>query len=109
MKFLLLLLLSPLSLFAVTITVINDSEYNLEARIYDPNKELVTTFNIPPDGHYYSWADSFQEASDWTEGPFVIRFYCPGGEEYGKITHVANKMTVRAKGAIGRRSCPRSK
>lgn len=47
MKFLLLLLLSPLSLFAVTITVINDSEYNLEARIYDPNKELVTSFNIP--------------------------------------------------------------
>ncbi|WP_420421754.1 hypothetical protein [Simkania sp.] len=107
MKFLLLLLLSPLSLFAVTITVINDSEYNLEARIYDPKDELITTFSIPPNGHYYSWSDSFQEASDWTEGPFVVRFYCPTGEEYGKITHVANKTTVRTKGAIGHRRCNR--
>jgi hypothetical protein len=54
----------------------------------------------------YSWTDSYHGASDWTEGPFKVEFYCPSGKLFGKTTHIADKSTIRAQGAIGPRTCP---
>jgi len=107
-KFTALFLLLPFNLFAVRVTIVNDSPYELEARIYDPNNQVVGSSTLPANGHYYSWTDSYHGASDWTEGPFTIRFFCPTGEEYGRITHVADGTTARARGATGHRRCGRT-
>lgn len=95
----------PLSLSAVTINIINDSKFPLEVRIFEANKEPVGSAIIPGGGTYYTWMDSYHGASDWTQGPFTVQFFCPNGDEYGTIRHVTNGMTVRAQGASGPRKC----
>jgi len=100
-----LLFLLPFPLFAVSITIINDSPYELKAEIYDESKTFIGSATIAPNGHTYSWQDSYHDASDWSNGPFTIQFFCPNGDEYGKITHVSDGVTVSARGAIGARRC----
>ena len=107
MKALFFFILFPISLFATRITVLNDSQYKLEVKIYDANKQEVGSAILSPNGHYYSWTDSYHGASNWTKGPFVVEFFCMSQEKFGTITHVADGMTVRAKAAVGPRFCNR--
>lgn len=102
------LLLIPSVLLGVTINIINDSPYPLEARIYSAQDEILGTSTIYPNGHSYRWMDSYHGATDWSEGPFTIRFFCPAGEEFGRIYHVTDGMTVRSQGALGSRRCSQS-
>lgn len=95
----------PFTLSAATIKIRNDSPYTLNATIYDVNDQIVGSSLINGNGHYYTWRDSSHGASDWTKGPFTVRFTCPGGAEYGRVYRVADGVTVFAKAAIGPRRC----
>lgn len=92
------------SLFAASITVLNDSSYFLNARIYSGSKELLTSLDIPK-GHSIQWADGPFNSRDYSKGPYSVVFTCPNGDEYGTVSKIAENSTVYAKSAIGRKKC----
>lgn len=103
-RFLLPLLALTTSLFAVKITVTNDSSYSLHATIYDKEAKELGAFELGP-GHTHIWYDSLYNAKDYAKGPFSVRFTCPEGKNYGTVSRIAENGTARAKAAIGPKKC----
>ncbi len=96
------------SLLAASLKIVNDSAYTLDAYIYAADTTEVGSATILGNGHSYTWQDGLLGISDWTQGPFTVRFYCKNGTEYGKITFVASKVTLYATAARGPKKCSSS-
>ena len=104
LKLLLFFFSLPAYLLAAKISIVNDSQYFLHGKLLDRQHNQVGSFEIAS-GSTYIWYDSHHNAANYTQGPFSIILTCPKGSTYGKIFHVNNNSTVRAKSASGSKKC----
>ena|SRR3990167_3116087 len=91
---------------AASLQIKNDSSYELTATIYSARGEFLGELTIPP-SNSTQWRDSYQNASDWTAGPYTVVFTCPNGEEFGRVRRVNDGFSVYARHSIGPKYCKR--
>ncbi len=101
---LLLLLLIPLTAFAESVHIINDSPFPLIAKILAADGTEHGTAHLNQ-GHQVTWHDNYRGASQFSTTPYTIIFTCKSGKEYGISTNVGPGQTVTAESSSGPRIC----
>jgi len=122
-----LALFFPIVIFSLSVTLINDSEYPLVARIYTFSGQEKGMKYLQPQ-ETYIWHEeesSSLDQPDRSETPYTVRFFClqkenisPSGEAhkneerglFGVWNQVPTGSTVTARGSpLGTRYCSKKK
>ena len=103
-----LLLCGCTSLFAGSVTLLNDSPFKLKATILSASGENLGEATINPQ-HQVTWQDSYSGGQTFSETPYTVIWYCTNDKEYGIWTNVSTGALVSANGSEGPRICPTPK
>ncbi len=116
MKYSLLSLLAVSTLLcADTLTLINDSDYDLKAVIHNSDGKKMGEVNLPSHADD-SWSSPGELGGLTEEGPngfpppmtaiyYTVTWYCSRGEEFSSCDEVYNESTVTANGCPGNQQC----
>ena len=105
MKHFFIYLSLPLFLFAGSVTMLNDSPFQLKATILSAQGDNLGSVTIMPT-HQITWQDSWTSGQTFSETPYSVIWYCMEGREYGIATNVGSGALVTATGSEGPRICP---
>jgi hypothetical protein len=93
---------------ANSISLFNDSQYTLNAVIYDANGTLLGEFILNP-RDAVEWSDDQQdfgtEIQDASQVPYSVDWSCMRGDPFGTCTDVAPGAVVTAQGCSGAQQC----
>ncbi|MGE0198935.1 MAG: hypothetical protein AB7N99_05930 [Simkaniaceae bacterium] len=93
------------SVFAGSVHIINDSQYDLVATIHSADGKNKGSVGVAPNSSG-TWQDSEGGAYSWSQTPYQVTFTCKkSGQQYGIINGVTQAATVTASMASGARVC----
>ena len=105
MKMIFICLILPWALFAGSVTMLNDSPFQLKATILSAQGDNLGSVTVMPT-HQITWQDSYSGGQTFSDTPYSVIWYCMEGREYGIWTNVGSGALVTATGAQGPRICP---
>lgn len=93
--------------FANSVNFFNDSQYTLQATLYDANDTVMGQFILNPrDASVWSDDDNFGSEMQYNyQTPYSVNWTCMGGSPYGTCTNVAAGTLVTAQGCGGAQQC----
>lgn len=94
--------------WANSVSLFNDSEYTLNAVIYDANGKLLGEFVLNP-RDASQWSDDDMNFGTTTQyasqTPYTVNWSCMGGSPYGICDNVAAGAIVTAQSCGGAQEC----
>lgn len=94
--------------FANSVNLFNDSQYTLNATIYDANGTLLGEFILNP-RDAIDWSDDQYNFGTQTQYapqiPYTVNWACVGGAAYGSCDNVASGSVVTAQSCGGAQQC----